>query len=265
VQIKEKFIAFVDILGFTALVQSEEQSGRGLSRPLELMKLLGASGQTHHAGVCPHSKRFAPDIDFKLTQISDCVVISVEVSPAGSVNLTNYCFGIVITLLAKGVLCRGYMTRGNIIHDDHQFVGTGYMHAAGKEKSVSFMQADLEDEGTPFIQIDETITAYVSKETDDCVRKMIARMVRSDETYTAIYPFEAMSRIPSALIDRDFDPKYWKKNLQNSIVYRERDLAIFDEAERQTANEKAKKKIRHYKRGLEDVILRLKHRGRRWI
>jgi hypothetical protein len=38
---KDKFIAFVDIIGFSALVKAEEQSGRDLSRPLELARLLG--------------------------------------------------------------------------------------------------------------------------------------------------------------------------------------------------------------------------------
>jgi hypothetical protein len=169
-----------------------------------LVKLLGSSEEKHQPNICPQSRRLAADIDFKMTQISDCVVISAEVSPAGVMNLAHYCFGIAITLFSKGALCRGYMTRGNIFHDDHQFIGTGYVHAVENEKSVAFMRADVEEEGTPFIQIDETVTDYVRSESDECVRKMFARIVRSDETYTAIYPFEAMSKVPSSLITWDF-------------------------------------------------------------
>ena len=259
-QTKNKFIAFVDILGFSALVKAEEQSGRDLSRSLELVKLLGSSERKCQPSICPHSRRLAPDIDFKMTQVSDCVVVSAEVSPAGVMNLAHYCFGIAITLLNKGALCRGYMTRGNIFHDDHQFIGTGYVHAVENEKSVAFMRADVEEEGTPFIQIDETVTDYVRSESDDCVRKMFARIVRSDESYTAIYPFEAMSKVPSSLITWDFNPKDWKANLQKSLGYREQDLAVFEEAERLAVGDKAKRKVRHYKRGLEEVIERLRVR-----
>jgi hypothetical protein len=260
VQAKNKFIAFVDILGFSDLVKAEEQGGRDLSRPLELVKLLGSAEKKHLPSICPHSRRLAADIDFKMTQVSDCVVVSAEVSPAGVMNLAHYCFGIAIMLLNKGALCRGYITRGNIFHDDHQFIGTGYVHAVQNEKSVAFMRADAQEEGTPFIQIDETVTAYVRDESDDCVRKMFARIVRSDESYTAIYPFEAMSKIPSALITWDFNPREWKENLQKSLGYREQDLVVFEQAEYLAVDEKAKKKVRHYKRGLEEVIHRLRIR-----
>jgi hypothetical protein len=260
VQTKDKFIAVADILGFSDLVKTEEQSGRDLSRPLELVKLLGSSEKKYSPKICPQSRRLAADIDFKMTQISDCVVVSVEASPAGVVNLTNYCFGIAISLLGEGALCRGYITRGNIFHSDHQFIGPGDIHAVKNEKSVAFMRADMEEEGTPFIQIDETVTDYVQNESDDCVRKMFARMIRSDETYTAIYPFTAMSKVPSSSIEPDFNPRYWKEHLQKSIGFRQRDLAVFDEAERLAVGEKAKRKIRHYKRGLEEVLQRLRLR-----
>jgi hypothetical protein len=40
---KDKFIAFVDILGFTALVEAAEQDGGGdFSRPIELAQALGS-------------------------------------------------------------------------------------------------------------------------------------------------------------------------------------------------------------------------------
>lgn len=148
-QTKDKFIAFVDILGFSAMLKAEEQSGRDLSRPLELMKMLGSAEREHHPSLCPASRRIAADIDFKLTQISDCVVVSTEASPAGIINLVHYCFGIAMMLLGKGALCRGYITRGNIYHDDHQFIGTGYVHAVENEKAVGFMRADVEEKGTP--------------------------------------------------------------------------------------------------------------------
>jgi hypothetical protein len=51
-QTKDKFIGFADILGFSTLVKTEEQSGRDLSRPLELVKLLGSSEKKYAPKIC---------------------------------------------------------------------------------------------------------------------------------------------------------------------------------------------------------------------
>lgn len=153
--VKDKFIAFVDIIGFSMMVKAEEQSGRDLTRPLELVKLLGSADEKFFPSLCPNSKRLAPDIDLKMTQISDCVVVSVEPSPAGVINLTHYCHFTALKLLSKGALCRGYITRGNIFHEDRQFIGTGYVQAVESEKGVGFMRVDVDEKGTPFIQVDD--------------------------------------------------------------------------------------------------------------
>ena len=207
-QTKDKFIAFVDILGFSALLKDEESSGRDLSRPLELVKLLGSTDYKFSPSVCPLSPRLAADVGFRITQISDCVVVSAEASPAGVINLAHYCFGIAIQFLAKGALCRGYMTRGNIYHEGNKFFGTGYVHAVENEKIVAFMRADVEEKGTPFIQIDDTVTDYVKNEGDNCVKMLFGRHIRSDGSYTAIYPFDALRKVPASIIGFDFKPAY---------------------------------------------------------
>lgn len=217
---KDKFIAFVDILGFSSLVEAEEQKGNDLSRLLELTETLGSPVRTGAPIACPNSRRASPDVDFKTTQISDCVVVSTEISPAGIVSLVQHCFVITLALLSKSSLCRGYITRGNIVHNDHQFIGTGYMHALKSQKTVAFMRTNIEETGTPFVQIDNRVTEYVKNESDDCVRKVFDRMVRSDGSYTAIYPFEALSKIPSALVTPDFNPDVQKLHVQRSIGFR---------------------------------------------
>jgi hypothetical protein len=86
---------------------------------------------------------------------------------------------------------------------------------------------------------------------------------RSDGTYTAIYPFTQLSKIPGSIIGLDFDPVFWKQQLQNSISFRQNDLSIFDAAERLATDQGAKCKIQHYKRGLEEVIATLRRRESR--
>src|SRR6267378_3569937 len=77
----------------------------------------------------PFAARVRADLDFRLTQISDCVVVSTEISPAGVINLVNRCWGAVIRLLQNGLMCRGYITRGRIFHTETQVIGTGYQRA----------------------------------------------------------------------------------------------------------------------------------------
>jgi hypothetical protein len=258
---KDKFIAFVDLIGFSALVKAEEDAGRDFSRPLKLTKLLGSSEEKFFPSLCPNSRRVSSDIDLKLTQISDCVVVSVEASQAGVINLIHYCHFTALKLLAEGALCRGYVTRGNIHHEDRQFIGTGYQYAVANEKWVAFMRADADEKGTPFIQVDNTVLGYVATEGDPCVKKMFDRMVRSDGTYTAVYPFGVLSQTIGSVVGLDFNPWFWKEQLQKSIGYRRKDLAVFEEAELSVPGESAKRKIRHYKRGLEEAIEQLRVRG----
>ncbi len=143
---KDKFIAFIDILGFSAMVEAAEQDGN-CSRLIELIETLKTVDQLQkERGIglilCPQSRSIAFDLDFQLTQISDCVVISAEVSPAGIMALINHCFTIALAFVLKGALCRGFITRGNIYHRDGQCIGTGYMRAYRNESKVCFMRGD---------------------------------------------------------------------------------------------------------------------------
>jgi hypothetical protein len=99
VEFKDKFVAFVDILGFKKIVETAE-AGTGMPLPelLEMLKELGRPEdreriKKHGPIVCPQSTFIQRDLDFQLTQISDCVVVSCEVSPAGVINLISHCWG----------------------------------------------------------------------------------------------------------------------------------------------------------------------------
>jgi hypothetical protein len=165
-------------------------------------------------------------------------VVSSEVSPAGIINLTHHCFGIVLSVLRKGALCRGVITRGNIHHGGGQVIGTGYMRAGADEKHVAFLRANNTETGTPFIQVDDAVVGYIRDETDECVRRLFGRITRPDGTYSAIYPFDALGNAPTSFIGQDFNPTPWKAEVQKSIGYRQANLAVFEEAERRATEEK---------------------------
>lgn len=222
---KEKFIGFVDILGFKKLVEAAE---RGTGMPLEeilgLVKELGVLEDRdqfvkYGPMTCPQSRCVQRDLDFRLTQISDCVVVSAEVSPAGVINLVEHCWGAVIKLLAKGIMCRGYITLGKIYHTDTQVIGTGYQEAYRKESLVTAFRHEADERGTPFVEVDTAVCDYVRDQGDSCVKEMFSRFVKEDGTVTAIFPFQRLqhSFIIGDYLGHEFDPEEERRSNRNMM------------------------------------------------
>lgn len=193
---KDKFVGFVDILGFKTLVEaSESGGGMPLSNLLALAGKLGARGGGEvraGRGICPQSASIAPDLDFRVTQISDCVVVSAEVSPSGVIHLIEHCWDAVFELLQEGVMCRGYVTRGRIFHTNDQVIGSGYQRAVDKEKTVAVFRHEADERGTPYVEVDRSVMAYI-EQSDPCVREMSSRMIRSDGEMNALFPFKRLA------------------------------------------------------------------------
>lgn len=269
-QTKEKFVAFIDILAFSALVERAETAGDDLTRVMELVAALGtAADASKFAAVgpttCPNSTYHDKSLDFVVTQISDCVIISVEVSPAGIANLMSHCFGIALRLISMGAQCRGMITRGQVFHTPDQIIGVAYQQAVNGEKTTRVLRADESEVGTPFIQIDEAVLAYVREETDACVREMVDRVTTSDGDYTAIYPFKALMDKPfkTVLPGLPFDAEEWLASVRRSLGYRRTTMATFQAALENTEDPRVGQKIRHYLRGLEELILQLERKEAR--
>jgi hypothetical protein len=265
---RDKFIAFVDILGFTNMVEAAEENGGDVTLALDLARALGtpsgaAKIQEFGHIICPAAPFMEKGVRFEVTQVSDCAVVSCEVSPAGLITLVHHCVTAAMTVVSKGGLCRGIITKGSIFHEAGQFLGNGYMEAFKAERSVAFRQSDISETGTPFIQLDPAVVAYAQQQDDRCVRSMFERMTTSDGTYTAIDPFRPLANVPSALINLDFDPRRWKASVDLSLSFRLSTLARYEAADQNAPGEKERLKIRHYKRGLEDAIARLHQKGAR--
>lgn len=261
-QFKEKFIAFVDILGFKQMVQAAENgSGMTLLELIDMLKDLGVQDdrrQYEKNGpiMCPQSQYIQRDLDFKLNQVSDCVVVSSEVSPAGVINLTNHCWKAVIMLLHKGIMCRGYITKGLIYHDDSLFIGTGYQEAYLQEANVSAFKREADERGTPFVEVDQAVCEYVAEHGDSCVKEMFSRMVKTDGTVTALFPFQRLchSFVINGWFGHKFDPlkeKASNDNVRKSIIkVKERILAFID-----NNNPRAVRKAEYYVEALNAQLI----------
>ena len=195
---KEKFIAFIDILGFKNHIEAAEKGeGLSLAELFEAVDELGRSGtldqiRKYGPTTCPQSARSAPDLDFQITQVSDCAIVSAEISPAGVINLMGHCWLAVLTLLTKGFMCRGFITRGLIHHTKDRLAGSGYQNAYDNERSTTAFAQEADERGTPFVEVDDEVCQYIDQNGDACVKEMFSRFVKSDGNVTAIFPFQRL-------------------------------------------------------------------------
>jgi hypothetical protein len=249
VDFKDKFIAFVDILGFKDLVaRAERGEGMPLAKILELLPKLGRAGareffERHGPQICPVAPHIRRDLDFLATQVSDCVIMSAEVSPAGGINLVNQSWLAVTEMLTKGLLCRGYITRGKIYHTRDRFVGSGYHQALAGESAVTAFRNGSNERGTPFVEIDASVRDYLLSTKEGRVAEMFGRLVEHDGTVTAIYPFKQLCA--KFALTPDFDPakqQAFNQNLRIWIHQMKGGVASYVDK----SNESAVRKVEHY-------------------
>ena len=154
------------------------------------------------AEICPDSGKQNADLAMRITQISDCVIVSAEVSPAGMINIVNFCRKTAERLLLReGVLCQGYLTRGKIVHDGTMVFGSGYQAAVAGEKAAAAIELPGEVLGTPFIEIDPVVVAYHESSGDKCTREMFSRMTISADDSVLISPYGIFDRFANWALD----------------------------------------------------------------
>lgn len=223
-EFKDKFIGFVDILGWKEKVKAAEAgTGMSLAELKEILKDLGTPEyqsrfKKYGPTICPGSTYVQRDLDFQLTRITDCVIVSSEISPAGVINLVSHCWGTVIKLLTKGIMCRGYITRGSIHHtNEPEMIGSGYQQALDKERKVSAFKTKADEKGTPFVEVDPAVCDYVRDHGDSCVREMFSRLVKEDGIVIALFPFQRLqhSFIIEDWLGHKFDPEKERQSNKN--------------------------------------------------
>lgn len=141
IRYEDKFVAFVDILGFKRIVErsAADDDAESIARMIDRLAPRAdvAHYQEYGAEICPCSEKFSADLAMRITQVSDCVIVSTEVSPSGAINIVNFCRKVAERLLLREcVLCQGYLTRGKIFHDEMTFFGPGYQAAVEGEKKL---------------------------------------------------------------------------------------------------------------------------------
>jgi hypothetical protein len=119
---QERYVAYLDLLGFRTLVERAE---RDRDERAKLREILGLMRDT----LCE-----SRPIDMHLTYFSDCVVLSAQRTGAGLSEIVKSIDLLTFNLLQYDVLVRGGLTAG-IAHHSRDFVyGTPLIRAIDLEK-----------------------------------------------------------------------------------------------------------------------------------
>jgi hypothetical protein len=258
----DKFVAFIDILGFKDMVVASEGDAPKLTQLLELVAKLGngterSNFEKYGPICCPESPRLVRDLDYCVTQISDCVIISAEASPAGLINLIHHCWQVTIRLLQIGILCRGFVTRGLIYHTPTQVIGPGYQNAYGSERTVTAFKRKADEVGTPFVEVDDAVVEYIDNQSDKCVKEIFARLTEFDGSKVALFPFKRLNHdfIVGGISGQFVAEEHFESvnNIRKWIA----DMKAKIHINTAGADEKARSKTQHYLDALDKQLFEI--------
>ena len=148
---ERRVCAFIDIMGFAGLVDSSESRPDlvvEISRVLEEVRAASPIGRgTRNRGVV----------------FSDSIVLSSEVEPAAIWSLLMSTAIVSINLAALGVLARGGISLGSLVHSESQVFGPAMVSAYRLESSVAlYPRVVVQKELEP--QLEAFVDPYASRE-----------------------------------------------------------------------------------------------------
>jgi len=125
---EQRYVAFVDILGFASIVEKSEIDGT------LVRKLNEALGGINRRAASARSE----ELRLEATTFSDTVVLSVPVTPDGLLHMFQTIDDLSMDLLGMNMLFRGAVVRGKLWHTTEAIFGPALVGAYYLEAKVSF-------------------------------------------------------------------------------------------------------------------------------
>jgi len=113
----ERYVAFVDMLGFRKLVESADSSAERREALAEIVRVFRTT-------IGAHEK-----LGTRVTHFSDCLIASVDRSEQGLHMLLSGCTWLALNLIQYAVLLRGGIALGGITHEPDVLFGMGVNRA----------------------------------------------------------------------------------------------------------------------------------------
>ncbi len=115
---RRRFVAFLDILGFedlTLRADTDAEARKTIRTAIGILR--GANNDRTNSG-------------YRFTHFSDSIVLTADVSASGARAIFESCCRLYILLLRRGLLLRGGLTVGNVIHETNGMLyGSGMIEA----------------------------------------------------------------------------------------------------------------------------------------
>ncbi|WP_076423538.1 hypothetical protein [Aquipseudomonas alcaligenes] len=130
----ERYVAFIDILGFREHVKSIDTHPEKLDHLLSILKEIA----TNYTGLSRNvSETQGFEHMLRVTAFSDNVVISGRHDKAGLLFVLAVCSSLSVRLLQQGVLARGGITQGKLFHSEAVVIGDGLIKAYELESKTA--------------------------------------------------------------------------------------------------------------------------------
>jgi hypothetical protein len=140
----ERYVAFIDILGFSSHVRQSEHSPSEAEKLVKIMNRI-SSHWSDKALLVTH------DIygeDFRSQSFSDCTILSEAATPRGLHYLLFRVTSFAVDLLANGFLSRGGIAKGPLHHSDSAVFGPAFLRAYDLEQHVADYPRIIVDQNT---------------------------------------------------------------------------------------------------------------------
>src|SRR5262245_26569023 len=107
---EQRYCAFIDILGFSELIQTLDTGAVALEHLRVLLSKVHNPPATNAASM--------PDAEFRAQSISDAVALSGATNARGLGAIIHSINRLAIDLLMEGFFIRGAIVRDSLFHDD---------------------------------------------------------------------------------------------------------------------------------------------------
>lgn len=187
---ENRFVAFLDILGFKELIYSIESDGEenpDFKRARSVLNFLHeesieSNGQ-HDLPIYEQKEDYILEKELgdpRISYISDCVIISTEDSFDGFKALCNKLTKFSTDIACDGIFMRGAITHGKVYHHGPMLFGSAYQKAYELESKFAIH---------PRIIIDDVVFDFLSERKGEFPLNDHAIIIGSDNiSYLANFP-----------------------------------------------------------------------------
>ena len=134
-----RYVVFIDILGFGELIQRSEGDSELLEKLTAALQRIYYTKPPWERGeplnVEPPSEQLIRN-RWQVHTFSDCIAMSTPATVKGLAWLLGEASRLAFSLLSMGILTRGGLSVGSLIHDDAKVLGPAIVEAAGIEKNA---------------------------------------------------------------------------------------------------------------------------------